>query len=101
MIHRIFTVYDLKSECYSPPFIDKTVGSAMRSFSEVANDPTCNIGKYPEDFLLVELGAWDDSKGTFNIHDKHVHLAKAIEVQRPLPPTPIEEAINNAAQPHH
>lgn len=60
---KMFAVYDSKGEVYTPPFCMKTEGQAIRSFIETVNDKTSQIGKYPEDFTLFEIGVFDDEKG--------------------------------------
>lgn len=63
MISKIFTVYDVKTEAYLNPFFMATKGAAIRGFSELVNDPNHNFGKYPADFILFEIGSYDDQRG--------------------------------------
>ncbi len=67
MIHRIFSVYDLKAEAYLQPFFCPTKGLAIRSFTEIINDRNHNFSKYPEDYTLFELGTFDDAKAKFDM----------------------------------
>lgn len=76
---KIYTVYDSKAECYLQPFYCKSKGDALRSFAEIANDKQAQIGKYPEDFTLFELGSWDESTCLFSIHKGSIALGCAIE----------------------
>jgi len=79
MIHKIYTVFDAKAEAYLLPFMLPTKGLAIRSFSELVNDPNHNFGKYPEDYTLFECGAYDDSTCKFDILPTPLSLGVAIE----------------------
>ena len=67
MLLKVFTVFDSKAEAYLQPFYGKSKGEAIRSFIEAANDKQSQIGKYPEDFTLFDLGEFDDSTSRFNL----------------------------------
>lgn len=91
MLLKVFTVYDSKAEAYLQPFYGKSRGEALRSFIEAANDKQSNIGKYPEDFTLFDLGEFDDSNCTFNLLSVSVPLGRAIEFIK-APATLLEQA---------
>jgi hypothetical protein len=78
MIKKIFTVFDAKAEIYLPPFYMHSKGEAIRAFQTSANDQNLQIGKYPEDFTLYEIGEYDDSTAEIKTI-KHLPLGKAIE----------------------
>jgi hypothetical protein len=59
----LFTVYDSKAETYNKVLTFKTIGEAIRSFTEVANDIDTPFGKYPEDFTLFQIGEFDPHSG--------------------------------------
>lgn len=61
-----FAVYDLKALCYGVPFFMPNVGSAVRAFSDVANDTQSAISRHPSDYVLFQVGEFDDNKGTLN-----------------------------------
>lgn len=79
MIYKVFSVYDSKVENYFKPFYESTKGSAIRAFTEIARDKDSQIGKYPEDFSLFELGSYDDSSAIFTLLPAPVHLGGALE----------------------
>ncbi|WNK15050.1 MAG: nonstructural protein [Microvirus sp.] len=64
----IYSVYDSKTEAFAQPFYMQTKGAAIRAFSELANNKDHQIGKYPSDYGLFELGHWDDVSGVFVSH---------------------------------
>ncbi len=79
MIIKVFTVYDSKAEAYLQPFYSQSKGSAIRSFQEAVNDPKSNIGKYPADFTLFELGSFDDSNCRFVLNSTPTNLGLGLE----------------------
>lgn len=79
MILKVYSVYDSKAEAYLSPMFFQTKGQAIRSFGEVANDSSHQIGKYPEDFTLFELGEFNDSNCKFTMYDTPYSLGLALE----------------------
>lgn len=63
MMMRIFSVYDSKANSYMLPFFIQNAPMAIRSFANAANDPATDIGKFPTDFTLFEIGTYDDQGG--------------------------------------
>lgn len=59
----LFSVYDVVQNCYMPPFISPTVAGAKRAMSEVSNDPKSLLNKYPDDYVLYQVGFYDKSTG--------------------------------------
>ncbi len=58
-----YSIYDSKSKIFSPPFFLRSRGEAIRAFSTTAGDKTNNVGKFPEDFTLFQVGHYDDNTG--------------------------------------
>ncbi|WNK14166.1 MAG: nonstructural protein [Microvirus sp.] len=87
----VYTVFDRAVNAYLQPFFCRSKGEAIRSFTEACADSKSNFGKYPLDYTLVELGAYDDSTGLFESRDP-MRIVAAVEVL-PLDavtPTPAE-----------
>lgn len=70
MIVKIFSIYDSKVEAYLRPFFEATAGSAIRAVSDEVNSRNEKSGfcKHPEDYVLFELGTYDDSNANFNVY---------------------------------
>lgn len=64
----VFSVFDSKAEIFMQPFFAFTQGVALRSFAGACRDPEHEFSKFPEDFTLFELGAFDDSTGEFDCY---------------------------------
>lgn len=60
---KIFSVYDSKALAYGVPFFMPSVGSAVRAFSDLANDPQSMVNRHPTDYVLYEVGEFDDTVG--------------------------------------
>ena len=84
MLMKIYSVYDSKVEAYLPPLFYKSKGEFLRAFAEAANDVKSNIGKYPADYTAFELGSWDDSSSSFDLHKTPLSLGVALEFVRPV-----------------
>lgn len=60
----LYSVYDRKSEAYSPPQTIVNDGVAIRMFNESCkSDPDSMWSKYYEDFSLFCLGEFDEKTG--------------------------------------
>lgn len=60
---RVFSVLDKAVSAYLQPFFAPTVGAAIRSFGDVVNDPSHQFAKHVDDYVLYDLGEFDDSTG--------------------------------------
>lgn len=78
MLLKAFTVYDSKSEAYLQPFFTSTKGQAIRSFQDTANDPNSQICRHAADFVLFQIGEFNDETADF-LKQMHVNLGCAIE----------------------
>lgn len=77
---KMFTVYDIKAQAYLPPFYMQSTGQAMRVFEDTANDKDHQFGKHPEDYVLYEVGTFDDQDCSFELNKTPITLSKAIEL---------------------
>lgn len=82
MLHKVFTVYDAKTEAYLPPFYAQSVGQAERSFVTACNDENHEFYKYAEDFTLFHIGTFDDATGRFNMEKAPFSLGTAIQFKK-------------------
>ncbi len=75
----IYSIFDVASGAYMRPFFLMADDQALRSFTDIATDREHEVGKHPEDYSLVRIGTWDDSKASLHPEDVQV-LATALEV---------------------
>lgn len=64
MIQKVFGVRDTKALAFLQPFFSVSVPAAVRAFGDAINEnPNSPLGKHPEDYILYELGDFDDNSG--------------------------------------
>lgn len=62
----VFTLLDMKTGHFNTPFFMTHPGQAIRAIMDVGQDPNTTVGRYPADFVLCQLGAFDDQTGSFD-----------------------------------
>lgn len=80
-------VHDVKGETYSQPWFTPTAAAAVRSFTDLVNDPQRGqtVFSHPEDYVLYEMGSFDDSTGQFTSHPIPKHLVSGSSVKKEKP----------------
>lgn len=61
MFMQAYSFLDTKTGLYSLPFFMGGPELACRAAFELASDGSTTIGKYPDDFVLVNIGEFDDN----------------------------------------
>lgn len=79
MRNNVYSVYDQKAKVFCQPFCSLNDETALRAFAYSANDTSTEIGRYPSDFDLYNLGFFDDQTGKFDLQDA-VHLSSALQL---------------------
>lgn len=79
MLHRIVSIYDLKAQVYSKPIFVPNTGSAIRAWGDAINakDSPNEYTRHPEDYIMFDLGEYDDTTGAIN-SSLPVELARAL-----------------------
>lgn len=67
----VCSVRDSAAEIFGQPFFVPSRGVALRSFADEVNRAAVDnaLNQHPEDFILYELGVFDESTGLFNCHE--------------------------------
>lgn len=60
MLINIYSVFDITAELYGAPFLLMNDSLAQRSIAEAARNPNTEISKYPGEYVLYHIGAYDD-----------------------------------------
>lgn len=89
---KAFSVYDMKAEAYLPPFFLPTVGMALRAFKDCAQSKDHQFGKNPEDYVLYEIGFFDDHSGILVPADKMKNHGTAMAARGNVEYLPAKEA---------
>lgn len=63
MIVMAYSLFDEKAGVFSPPFFVGTEGLALRAVTDLVTDNRTTVARHPEDFVLYELGTFDDQTG--------------------------------------
>lgn len=90
----MFAVYDIKSQIFGSPFFSVNANTAVRSFAAAANDPNSEISQFPTDFILYELGSFDDTTGVICPHAERLYLCNAVQFQENIK-IPMPEVVEN------
>ena len=61
MMMKVFSVRDMKAEAFLQPFFCPTQGSALRAFGDACAKPDSPFYLHPNDFVLYEIGMYEDS----------------------------------------
>lgn len=71
MIHKIFSIYDSKSEIFDRPMFAKTTNEMIRDLTHAVNtvNERSKLYLYPSDLTLFEHGEYDDLTGLFTLLD--------------------------------
>ena len=96
----LFSIMDTKSGVYDGPLKARADGEAMRAFEGVCLDANHPIGKNPEDYHLVRVGAWDDTKGML-VDSKNEVILSGLDVvakARSIAPGSLQDAGNGNGQ---
>ena len=94
MIYKVFSLYDSAVEAYNTPMFLRTNGEAIRSLTAAVNDPESTICKWPEQYVLFELGTYDDSNARFEFLAAPKSLGAALQYkEQPKEKIPLEAAI--------
>jgi len=78
---KVYSIFDSKAGIFNPPFYQKNAGEASRSFSKIVNEPKSLINEFPEDYVLIEIGTFDDEKGIIE-PSNHVTVGTASQHKR-------------------
>ncbi len=67
MLHKIFSVYDSKVEAYLQPFFLNNNATAIRAITDCLSDSSHTFARHPQDYVLFDLGTFNDSSATWEL----------------------------------
>lgn len=74
---QVFSVFDVKAAAFSTPFFSKNKFTAIRDFQNAVNDENTMLAKHPEDYILYDIGSFDEFTGALVATSPPVHLGLA------------------------
>lgn len=81
---KLFAIFDTKAMAFLPPFVLPNVDMALREFTNCANDPSHAFCRNADDFILSELGIFDDIDGVITPHSPHKIIGYAMAFKTPI-----------------
>lgn len=86
MIVKMFTLYDTAVMAYMSPIFARNKGEALRSLSKSVNGPSGNaLADHPEQFVLYEIGEFNDETGQVSPYVTPDCVCKAVELKDSRP----------------
>lgn len=89
---RLYSIYDIKSLTYAPPYVAATDGVAVRMLKELVDDNNNMVGRHPADFKLYCIALFDDQRGLVLAQQPPEHVVDAIALVSIQNKLPLEEA---------
>lgn len=76
----MYSIYDVKSECYDMPAFMRDDNAAERHFKMVVTNPDSMICKFKDEYEIYRLGQFDMNTGFFIQDIKLVLQGKQIKI---------------------
>lgn len=64
-LHAMLSIFDKAIESFGRPFAVPTRAAGVRAFTEEVNTAGSPMNKHPDDYVLYEVGHFDDARGSF------------------------------------
>nr|QJB19879.1 MAG: nonstructural protein [Microvirus sp.] len=74
---KIFAMFDTKANFYMNPFTETSTIVALRGFEVAVNDGKSTFNRFPDDFCLHELAAFDQNTGEISVYEHPQNLGSA------------------------
>lgn len=73
------SIYDKRAQEFAPPMCQHTLGTAERTFQDIACNPESPVNKHPEDYELHHVGMYDTETGAMEAV-KPVRIVSALQL---------------------
>lgn len=79
----VCVIRDSAADDYGTPYTFKTVGEAVRSFTDIVNRPdeNSNVYNHPQDFELFKIAEYETSTGEFFVGEPPRSLIRGAEAK--------------------
>lgn len=74
---KIFTIYDTIAKAFLQPMFQPTTGAMLRLWSDSMKDPKSQFAAHPGDYIMYEIGTYDEFTGTISPLSTPVNLGPA------------------------
>lgn len=72
---QLYSIYDLKARVYTAPVAIGHDEEATRMFADLCSDKNTPQGKHPEDYVLWNVGRWDQTTGAIHQEKSYVVIS--------------------------
>lgn len=84
MLLKVFTILDTKVPVYNKPFFMRSRGEALRQLESEMRTKQGSLYEHAEDFILFELGTFDEDTCKFDLHDAAQSVMRMIDIKSKL-----------------
>lgn len=84
----VYAVFDSKAEAFGTPMFLLTKGMALRGFSDACADPASPMAKHPEDYVLHQIGTYEQNSGKLSPLPQPLFVVAASSICSLLRPEP-------------
>lgn len=82
---KLFSIYDMKAQCFNPVFCSLTKPMAARQFEDQYHQKDSLLARHPEDYFLAYLGELDLETGLITQPDAPEEICRATDYQPQKP----------------
>lgn len=86
MLLGVYSIYDTAVKAYSAPIYARNKGEMLRQWSDAVNDRESKLSRHPSDYILFELGTFDDSNAVYTPLVAPLRLATALDFVKSTAP---------------
>lgn len=79
MLFKVYSVWDSCINAYLQPLFFLTKGQAIRSLTEEVNKPDSDFCKYSDQYVLFELGTFENTDGKFELYSAPISVGVCTE----------------------
>lgn len=85
MKQKVYSIYDVKGEIYGNPFYAPNRGLGIRIFAEIAQDGRTTLCRFPDDFVLFEIGEFENTACSFTLLAAPIRIGSARDLSKVAP----------------
>jgi len=79
---KMFSPFDSKLQVWMNPMFYLHTGQAERMWTDLVNDGQSLPSKHPEDFVLYQVGEFDDTTGMINSIHPPVQVCSSVSLKK-------------------
>lgn len=80
----LFSIRDQKVGVFNNPFIAPNVNAIIRQFGDAVANKDGDLGKYPQDFDLYEVGSFNPETGVIDAYGQPKHVFSCVALVNSL-----------------